>query len=148
MRLRFIGIAVVLSVQICGTASYANEAQAALTGRTAPYRYDIPETLTPEEKSWFKTFQEGNILSMGWQAIANEILAKSSPEQRQELKISLETLGRKIGMQWSRPNRVRKVDTSMLEEWGGLLRKTAKKNTQQLAQTVTYINQELDSVLD
>lgn len=148
MRIKIIGIAVFLSVQILGTASHANEAQAALTGRTIGCRYEIPENLTPEEKSWFKTFQEGNILSMGWQAITNEILAKMSPEQRQAQKIALDNLGKKIGMEWSRQNRVRKVDTSMLQEWGGLLRKTAKKDPQQLAQAITFINQELDAVLD
>ena len=85
---------------------------------------------------------------MGWQAITNEILAKMSPEQRQAQKIALDNLGKKIGMEWSRQNRVRKVDTSMLQEWGGLLRKTAKKDPQQLAQAITFINQELDAVLD
>ena len=148
MKFRFIGTVVFLSVHIFSTASYANEAQASLTGRTSAYRYEIPENLNPEEKSWFKTFQEGNILSMGWQAIAAEILEKTSPEHRQDLKVSLETLGRKIGMEWCRQNRVRKVDTSMLQEWGDLLRKTAKKNPQRLVQTITFINQELDSVLD
>jgi hypothetical protein len=148
VRFLLIGIAVILSVQMFGTASHANEAQAALTGRSAAYRYEIPENLTPEEKSWFKTFQEGNMLAMGWQEITNEILAKTSPEQRPAQKIALDNLGRKIGMEWCRPNRVRKVDTSMLQEWGGILRKTAKKNPQQLVQAITYINQELDAVLD
>ena len=148
MRFIYLGIAIFLSVQIVGSPSHANEAQAALTGRTNVYRYEIPESLTPEEKAWFKTFQEGNILAMGWQEITAEILARTSMDKRQEQRIALENLGRKIGMEWSRQNRVRKVNTSMLQEWGGVLRKTAKKNPQQLAQAITYINQELDAVLD
>ena len=148
MRFIYLSIAIFLSVQIIGSPSHANEAQAALTGRTTAYRYEIPESLTPEEKSWFKTFQEGNILAMGWQEITTEILARTSPDKRQEQRIALESLGRKIGMEWSRQNRVRKVNTSMLQEWGGMLRKTAKKNPQQLAQAITYINQELEAVLD
>jgi hypothetical protein len=148
VRFIYLGIAIFLSVQIASTQSHANEAQAALTGRTTAYRYEIPESLTPEEKSWFKTFQEGNILSMGWQEISAEILARTSPDQRQEQRVALENLGRKIGMEWCRQNRVRKVNTSMLQEWGSILRKTAKKNPQQLAQAITYINQELEFVLD
>jgi len=148
VRFIYLGIALFLSVQVYSAPLLANEAQAALTGRTSVYRYEIPETLTPEEKAWFKTFQEGNILAMGWQEITAEILARTSMDKRQEQRIALESLGRKIGMEWCRQNRVRKVNTSMLQEWGGVLRKTAKKNPQQLAQAITYINQELDAVLD
>ena len=148
MRFIYWGIALFLSVQACSGMALANEAQAALTGRTTAYRYEIPESLTPEERSWFKTFQEGNILSMGWQEISAEILTRTAPDQRQERRIALDNLGRKIGMEWCRQNRVRKVNSSMLQEWGGVLRKTAKKNPQQLAQAITYINQELDAVLD
>ena len=85
---------------------------------------------------------------MGWQEITTEILARTSPDKRPEQRIALESLGRKIGMEWCRQNRVRKVNSSMLQEWGGVLRKTAKKNPQQLAQAITYINQELEAVLD
>ena len=148
MRFIYLGIAVFLSVHVYSAPLLANEAQAAYTGRTNVYRYEIPETLTSEEKAWFKTFQEGNILAMGWQEITTEILARTSPDKQQEQRIALESLGRKIGMEWCRQNRVRKVNTSMLQEWGGVLRKTAKKNPQQLAQAITYINQELDAVLD
>lgn len=148
MRFIYLGMALFLSVQAYSAPLQANEAQAALTARTSAYQYEIPETLTPEEKAWFKTFQEGNILAMGWQEITAEILARTSMDKRQEQRIALESLGRKIGMEWCRQNRVRKVNTSMLQEWGGVLRKTAKKNPQQLAQAITYINQELDAVLD
>ena len=149
MRLVYLGIAIFLSVHACSVVpSLANEAQAALMGRQSAYQYTIPEHLSTEEKSWFRTFQEGNILSMGWQEISAEILARTSPDQRQEQRIALENLGRKIGMEWCRPNRVRKVDSSMLQDWGGLLRKTAKKNPKQLTQAIAYIDQELDAVLD
>jgi hypothetical protein len=104
--------------------------------------------LNADEKYWFKVFQEGNILAIGWQEISAEIMAKTPPEQRPEQKIALDTLGRKIGMEWSRPNSVRKVSSSMLQEWGSILRKTAKKNPQQLAQAIVFIDQEVDGVLD
>ncbi|MGD9948360.1 MAG: hypothetical protein AB7U29_07755 [Desulfobulbus sp.] len=110
--------------------------------------YEIPAQLTAEEKSWFKTFQEGNILSEGWQSIAAEIMAKTPPEQQPVQKIALDNLGKKIGMEWCRPNAVRRVNSSMLKEWGDILRKTARTNPRQLASAIAYIDQKVDSVLD
>lgn len=143
------GVALVSTLFFLGSApTYANEAQAALTGRTSGYQYEIPANLSPEEKKWFKTFQEGNFLSEGWQKISADIMAKTPPEQRPSQKIALDNLGRKIGMEWCRPNAVRKVNSSMLQEWGDILKKTARKNPQQLAGAIAFIDQELDSVLD
>jgi hypothetical protein len=140
----FLGVVLAGSV----TPASAGEAQAALTGRTSEYHYNIPARLNPEEKTWFKVFQEGNFLSIGWQEISAEIMAKTPPEQQQEQRTALENLGNKIGMEWCRPNAVRKVDSSMLLEWGDILRKTARKNPQQLAKAIAYIDQEVDDVLD
>jgi len=130
------------------TPSCAGEAQAALTGRMPGYQYEIPAKLSPEEKTWFRTFQEGNILSIGWQEISAEILAKTPAEQQQAQRAALEQLGNKIGIEWSRPNTIRKVNSSMLLEWGDILRTTARKNPQQLAKAIAYIDQEVDAVLD
>lgn len=130
------------------TQAAAGEAQASTLSRGAGYHYEIPANLSPEEKTWFKVFQEGNFLSIGWQEISAEIMAKTPPEQRSTQKAALENLGNKIGMEWCRPNRVRKVDSSMLVEWGDILRKTARKNPQQLAKAIAYIDQEVDAVLD
>lgn len=148
--MRFVVFGVVISsfLLLGGTQTFANEAQAALTDRTAEYRYEIPKSLSPEEREWFKTFQEGNFLSEGWQDISAEIMAKTPVEQRPTQKIALDNLGRKIGMEWSRPNAVRKVNSTMLQEWGDILRKTARTNPQKLAWAITYIDQEVDAVLD
>jgi hypothetical protein len=129
-------------------SSSAGDAQAALTDRKPVYRYEIPEGLSPEEKNWFKTFQEGNFLSEGWQEISAEIMAKTAPEQRAMQKVALDNLGRKIGLEWCRPNSIRKVNSSMLQEWGDILRKTARTNPQKLAWAIAYIDQEVDAVLD
>jgi len=149
VRALVLALAIVLSVQVFGDPSaQANEAQAALTGRTSTYQYEIPESLNAEEKSWFKVFQEGNFLAIGWQEISAEIMAKTPPEKRPEQKIALDNLGRKIGMEWCRPNKVRRVDSSMLQDWGDILRNTAKKNPQHLTQAIAHIDREVDAVLD
>ena len=133
---------------LSGTQASASEAQAALMGGNAGHRYVIPAKLSAEEQRWFKVFQDGNFISEGWQEISAEILTKTPPEQRSAQKEALENLGTKIGMEWSRPNGVRKVDSSMLLEWGNILRKTARTNPQQLAKAIEYIDQEVDAVLD
>ena len=51
-------------------------------------------------------------------------------------------------MEWCRPNGVRRVNASMLKEWGDILRKTARSNPRQLASAIAYIDQEVDSALD
>lgn len=130
------------------TQTLASEAQAALMDGRPGHRYVIPAKLSPEEQRWFKIFQEGNLLSEGWQEISAEILAKTPPEQRSSQKVALENLGNKIGIEWCRSNRVRKVDSSMLQEWGDILRKTARNNPQQLAKAIAFIDHEVDAVLD
>jgi hypothetical protein len=131
-----------------GTRASASEAQAALVGGSAGHRYVIPARLSADEQRWFKVFQNGNFISEGWQEISAEILAKTPPEQRPAQKEALDNLGTKIGMEWCRPNGVRKVDSSKLLEWGDILRKTARTNPQQLAKAIDYIDQEVDAVLD
>lgn len=112
------------------------------------YQYEIPAQLTAEERRWFITFQEGNFLSQGWQSISAEIMSKTPPEQQPAQRVALENLGRKIGMEWCRPNAVRRVNSSMLKEWGDILKKTARTNPRQLGSAIAYIDQEVDSVLD
>jgi hypothetical protein len=149
VRIVLSGIVLLLTVLVCTTpSSFASEAQAALTGRMPVYQYEIPAQLNAEEKHWFKVFQEGNFLSDGWQDISTEILAKTPPEQRQAQRTALENLGNKIGMAWCRPNAIRKVDSSMLQDWGDILRKTARKNPQQLAKAIAYIDQKVDAALN
>ncbi len=110
--------------------------------------YDIPSRLNAEERKWFITFQEGNFLSEGWQSISAEIMSKTPLEQQPEQKRALARLGNKIGTEWCRANAVRRVNSSMLKEWGDILRKTARTNPRKLASAIAYINQEVDAVLD
>jgi hypothetical protein len=134
---------VVFSARIMPAA--AREAMASMTRQTNAY--EIPESLNAEEQKWFRVFQEGNFLSQGWQSIAAEILAKTSPELRPVRKMALDSLGKKIGMEWCRANAVRKVDSSMLSAWGDILRTTARKEPQKLSQAIALIDQKVDAVL-
>ena len=60
---------------------------------------------------------------------------------------TMQTLGLKIGHEWSRDNRVRKVNTDMLRAWGRELRKAGAENHIQLAQALYKIDSEVDTLL-
>lgn len=111
------------------------------------HSYGIPAKLSADEQRWFMVFQEGNFIAEGWQDISAEVLAKTPPEQRPAQKVALENLGTKIGTEWCRANEVRKVNSSMLQKWGEVLRKTARKNPHKLGNAIAFINQELDAAL-
>ncbi|MDX9834947.1 MAG: hypothetical protein RBT36_06965 [Desulfobulbus sp.] len=108
----------------------------------------VSQHLSAEEKRWLKTFYEGNLLADGWHEITTYLLSRTPEEERLDQRVALDNLGRKIVLEWVRPNHVRKVDTDMLRDWGGVLKKTAKQNPQQLAQVIATIDQELEAVLD
>ena len=124
----------------------ANNAQAALTDGAGGH--EVPGHLSAEEKRWFKTFYEGNMLADGWHEITAYLLSRTPEEERSAQRLALDNLGRKIVLEWVRPNDVRKVDTDMLRTWGSELKKTAKQDPQQLARTIAAIDQEVEAVLD
>ena len=124
----------------------ANNAQAALTDGAGGH--EVPGHLSAEEKRWFKTFYEGNMLADGWYEITDYLLSRTPEAERAAQKRALDDLGRKIALEWARPNEVRKVDTDMLRDWGGVLKKTARENPEQLARVIAVIDQEVEAALD
>jgi hypothetical protein len=124
----------------------ANDAQAASTDGSVGH--GVPGHLSDEEKQWFKTFYEGNLFADGWHEITAYLLSRTPEEERADQRRALDNLGRKIVLEWVRPNDVRKVDTDMLRDWGGVLKEAARENPQQLARTIAAIDQEVEAVLD
>ena len=124
----------------------ANDAQAALTD--SEIGHSVPGYLSDEEKQWFKTFYEGNMLADGWHEITAYLLSRTPEEERSAQRLALDNLGRKIVLEWVRPNDVRKVDKDMLRTWVSELKKTDKQDPQQLARTIAAIDQEVEAVLD
>jgi hypothetical protein len=124
----------------------ANNAQAALTDGAGGY--EVPGHLSAEEKRWFKTFYEGNLLADGWHEITAYLLSRTPEEERRAQREALDNLGRKIVLEWVRPNDVRKVDTDMLRDWGGVLKEAARENPEQLARVIAAIDQEVEAALD
>ena len=127
-------------------SAWANNAQAALTDGAGGH--EVPGHLSAEEKRWCKTSYEGNLLADGWHEITAYLLSRTPEEERAAQRVALDNLGRKIVLEWARPNDVRKVDTDMLRDWGGVLKKTARENPEQLARVIAVIDQEVEAALD
>ncbi len=99
------------------------------------------------QKEWYKKFYEGTFLIKGWKDRMNEILKGLSPEDREEMADLLESLGKKIGMEWARENHVRKINTVQLQSWGNDLQSAKRKGAKALAGRIHKLNEEVDKML-
>jgi len=106
------------------------------------------DKLSLEEKEWFAKFQEGTLFVQGWKGITADILAKTPEDLQEEQRLALETLGTKIGCEWSKDNDTRKIDTDMLKQWGKQLKQTVTDNPHQVSQVIAEINQRVAMLLN
>lgn len=100
-----------------------------------------------DQQEWYKKFYEGTFLVKGWKSRMKDVLKGLSPEDRGEMGELLETLGKKIGMEWARDNDVRKIDTAQLQRWGKELQNASQKGSEALADRVQQLNGEVDKKL-
>ncbi len=106
-----------------------------------------PRQLSPEEKEWYITFQEGTFYVQGWKEITAEILKKVPHKQlKGKLHQSLQSLGKKIGCEWSKNNDIRKIDNDMLEQWGDILKTAAKETPNRLPQVIADLGRKVAAV--
>jgi hypothetical protein len=103
--------------------------------------------LTPGERKWYHRFQEGIPCFDGWKKITQAVVEKFPEHERESRLAAMQALGFKVGYEWSRDNRVRKVNTDMLRAWGRELRKAGAENHVQLAQVLNKIDSEVDTLL-
>jgi hypothetical protein len=108
-----------------------------------------PKKLSAEEKEWYATFQEGTFYVQGWKEITLEILEKVPHEKlKSELHQSLQSLGTKIGCEWSKSNDIRKINNDMLEQWGEVLKKAAEETPNELPQVIADLRQKVYAITD
>jgi hypothetical protein len=105
------------------------------------------DKLSPEEKEWFAKFQEGTLFVQGWKGITADILTKTPEDLQEEQRLALETLGTRIGCEWSKDNEIRKIDNDMLKQWGKQLKQTVIDNPHQVSQVIAEINQRVAMLL-
>lgn len=103
--------------------------------------------LTPMERKWYHRFQEGIPLFAGWKKITQAVVEKFPEHEREGRLAAMQALGVKIGYEWSRDNRVRKVSTETLRAWGQDLRKAGSENHVQLANVLYKIDNEVNQLL-
>ncbi len=99
------------------------------------------------EEEWFRKFYEGTFLIKGWRSRMKELLQSFSPAQRDEMRDLLDKLGEKIGREWARDNRVRRVDTPLLQKWGQDLSNAKREGPDFLAQAIIKLDTEVDKLL-
>ncbi len=139
-------LSLTITVLISVSAAQAQEAHAALINPQPSHSFPVPSDLTDEEKHWFVKFQKGNLFVDGWQDISASILKKTPDAQKKQQREMLEKLGQKIGLEWCRDNNIRKVDTSMLKDWGKELKRTVKDNPKGLNILLVSINEQIDTL--
>jgi len=102
---------------------------------------------TEKEKEWFRKFNNGTFLVKGWKARMNELLDGIPDQEKESMGVLLAELGEKIGWEWAKDNRVRRVDTVMLQQWGENLKAAKRSGGDVLAQAIRKIDAELDEIL-
>ncbi len=108
----------------------------------------LVEQLTEEEWHWYDKFQHGLMFFDGWKNISKNILASLPHEEKTGVKKLLDTMGLRIGTEWSKDNNIRKIDTDQLRSWGKRLEKARREKTINLKETVQIISIEVDSILE
>lgn len=119
----------------------------ALETPTVDVTYQIPANIPPKEQKWYKTFHEGNLGVDGWLDISRDILSKLPAAQQPEQQVSLMQLGDKIGREWAKDNRTRKIDTGMLRKWGKELKDASEQGPLPLTRAIASINRQVDTIL-
>jgi len=100
------------------------------------------------EKEWLRSFYRGSILIKGWNDRMKELLSGLKPEDKARVSDPLEALGAKIGPEWARDNRVRKIDNDQLRVWGESLLSAKKQGPDYLMAEIEKIDAEANRILD
>ena len=109
--------------------------------------YTVPSNLSVEEKKWYETFQKGNMLADGWVHISTDILTRIPAAEREPRQKKLLQLGDKIGREWCKDNKTRKINTDMLKKWGKILKDASRKSPGELDLALAHINRLVDGAL-
>ncbi len=100
-----------------------------------------------DTKKWRRSFYEGSFLIKGWNARTLEILKNVPPENTGEVQTLLDSLGEKIGHEWAKDNNSRKIDNTLLRQWGDELRTAKESKPADLIQTIKKIEKAVDQIL-
>ena len=102
---------------------------------------------TKKEEERYRTFLKGTFLIKGWNARAEEILQAVDRKDRGEMEALLSVLGEKIGREWAKDPRTRKIDIAMLQQWGKELKSASERGGAMVAERVRRLEGEVDELL-
>ncbi len=129
---------------IMPSPSLAEKNRTVVSGPQLSGTVPIPQQLSPEEKEWYTTFHEGTFCIQGWKEISAEVLEKVPHKNvKGKLYQSLQSLGVRIGREWSKDNDIRKIDNEMLSQWGDLLKRTAEQDPSELPQLIAELQKKV-----
>jgi hypothetical protein len=98
-----------------------------------------------EYRKWLKTFYEGSFLVKGWTARKKELLA--SMEGQGEAEKIMDELGKLIGDEWAKDNRIRKIDTDDVKRWGEQLQEAKGEPDKKIIAELKKIKKEVTKTL-
>lgn len=130
----------------CNDTQYAANL-AAIEKRLLQTNTASVELLDTKARNWYSKFQEGGLLFDGWQEISEDVVAQVPDGKKVKTKVTMLALGVKIGCEWSKENDIRKISTSMLQDWGKILRKTVEDSPDNLSVVINSIESEVDELL-
>ena len=102
---------------------------------------------TRDEQEWFHKFYEGTFLVKGWKTRITELLEKVPPADREETRKKLAGLGEKIGWEWAKDNRSRKINNEMLQKWGESLSIARDRGHTVLNEEILRVDDEVSKLL-
>ncbi len=103
---------------------------------------------TREEQEWFRKFYNGTFLVKGWKARITELLEKVPPADKEETRKNLDSLGEKIGWEWAKDNSIRRIDSTMLQQWGENLSTSSNRGHTILNEEIQRIDDEVNKLLE
>lgn len=103
--------------------------------------------MNSKEAENYRKFLKGSFLIKGWEARIKEILAAVPEHEKPEMKQLLNDLGKKIGKEWARNNKVRKIDSFMLQRWGNELKEAQKTGRNRLVEKLKKLDNEVNEIL-
>ncbi len=102
---------------------------------------------TRDEQKWFNKFNEGTFLTKGWKVRIKELLEKVPPADKEKTRKKLASLGEKIGWEWAKDNRVRKINNEMLRKWGENLSTARNRGHTILNEEIQRVDDEVNKLL-
>jgi hypothetical protein len=98
-----------------------------------------------EYRKWLKTFYEGNFMVKGWTATKEELIA--SMDRQGEAEKLLDELGKLIGEEWAKNNRIRKIDTEDVKRWGKQLQEAKGESDERIIAELKKIKKDVAKAL-